>query len=163
MSVKLKLITEKSWLVIGDIEETKIGLLTELRNQYVLMVKDSKKHFTSKKEVNDYFNEDVFQKVEGAEEAIQKKDYFIRGYPVDFDNPHEVIFAGNSLPLFSKKESSEVYYCAGYYCLEFPKNWVLTFCPKLKTLLTYNYLGPFKTELEVKTNLTRLRKEKNAK
>ena len=38
MSVKLKSITEKSWLVIGDTEDTRIGLLTEIRDQYVLMV-----------------------------------------------------------------------------------------------------------------------------
>ena len=38
MSVKLKPITEKSWLVLGDTEDARIGLLTEIRDQYVLMV-----------------------------------------------------------------------------------------------------------------------------
>ena len=163
MSVKLKPITETSWLVIGDTEGTRIGLLSQLRNQYILMVKDVKKHFLSRKEVNDYFKEDVFDNVveEPATEEL-KKDYFINGYPVDFDSPHEVLVAGNKLPLFSKKATSDVYYSAGYYCLNFPKNWMPAYCPKLNTLQTYEYAGPFKTEFEMRSALTRMRKEKNA-
>jgi len=163
MSVKLKPITETSWLVLGDTEGTRIGLLSQLRNQYILMVKDVKKHFLSRKEVNDYFKEDVFDNlVEEPEVENVQKDYFVNGYPVDFDNPHEVLVAGNKLPLFSKKASSEVYYSAGYYCLNFPKNWMPAYCPKLATLETYEYAGPFKSEMEMKSNLTKLRKEKNA-
>lgn len=164
MTVKLKPITETSWLVIGDSEETRIGLLTEVRNEYVLMVKGEKKKFINRKEVNSYFSEDVFKNVVEVEaEPEVKKDYYINGYPVDFDNPNEVILKGNKLPLFSKKATSDVYYSAGYYCLHFPKNWMPAYCPKLSTLETYEYAGPFKTELEMRTSLTKLRKEKNAK
>lgn len=162
MSIKLKAITETSWLVLGDMDGNRIGLLSQMRNQYILMVKDVKKHFLSKKEVNDYFKENVFDNV--VEEPVQeeKKDYYISGYPVDFDSPHEVLIAGNKLPLFSKKATSEVYYSAGYYCVNFPKNWMPAHCPKLVTLNAYEYAGPFKTEMEMKANLSRLRKEKNA-
>lgn len=164
MSVKLKTLTETSWLVIGDTEETRIGLLTEARNEYVLMIKGEKRKFLNKKDLNKFFSEDVFRNVvkdiTGNED---KKDYYINGYPVDFDNPNEVIIKGNKLPLFSKKATSDVYYSAGYYCLNFPKNWMPAFCPKLSTLESYDYEGPFKTELEMKTALTKLRKEKNSK
>lgn len=164
MSVKLKSITSTSWLVLGDTEETRIGLLTEVRDEYVLMAKGEKKKFLSRKEVNKYFEEDVFDNVvvSPAEEQV-KKDYYINGYPVDFDSPNEVIIKGNKLPLFSKKASSDVYYSAGYYCLHFPKNWMPAYCPKLSTLETYEYAGPFKTELEMRSNLMRLRKEKTTK
>lgn len=162
MSVKLKPITETSWLVIGDTDETRIGLLTETRDQYVLMVKGEKQKFINRKEVNTFFNEDVFVNIPEVEPAPElKKDYFINGYPVDFDGPNEVLIKGNKLPLFSKKLTSEVYYSAGYYCLNFPKNWMPAFCPKLSTLETYEFAGPFKTELEMRTALTRSRKEKN--
>ncbi len=161
MSVKLKPITETSWLVIGDTEDIRIGLLTEIRNEYVLMTKGEKTKFLNRKEVNKFFKEDVFGNVvQTAEEKDVKKDYFINGYPVDFDNPHEVIIKGNKLPLFSKKASSDVYYSAGYYCLHFPKNWMPAYCPKLSTLESYEYSGPYKTEDEMKSNLARLRKEK---
>lgn len=162
MTVKLKPITETSWLVIGDTEETKIGLLTEIRNEYVLMVKGEKRKFLNRKEVNKYFSEDVFQNVvEETTETEVKKDYFINGYPVDFDNPNEVVLKGNTLPLFSKKSTSDVYYSAGYYCLHFPKNWVPAYCPKFSTLQKYEYRGPFKTDLEMKSCLNKLRKEKS--
>lgn len=162
MSVKLKPITETSWLVLGDTEETRIGLLTEIRDRYVLMAKGEKQQFLSRKEVNKFFQEDVFTNmIEAADEETVKKDYYINGYPVDFDQPNEVILKGNTLPLFSKKATSEVYYSAGYYCLSFPKNWMPAYCPKLSTLDTYEFKGPFKTELEMKTTLLKLRKEKN--
>lgn len=164
MSVKLKLITEKSWLVLGDTDENRIGLLTEIRDQYVLMVAGAKQQFLNRKEVNKFFNEDVFLNV--AEPIVQdeaKKDYFINGYPVDFDSPSEVLVKGNKLPLFSKKATSDVYYSAGYYCLDFPRNSMPAYCPKLSTLETYDYAGPFKTEFEMRTELTRRRKFRNNK
>ena len=107
MSIKLKPITETAWLVISDTEDNRIGLLTEIRNQYVLMVKGEKQQFLNRKEVNTFFNEDVFDNVvEPTVEPAVKKDYFINGYPVDFDSPNEVIIKGNKLPLFSKKATS---------------------------------------------------------
>lgn len=165
MSVKLKPITETSWLVLGDTDETRIGLLTEIRDKYVLMAQGEKKSFLSRKEVNTYFEENIFDNVaEPTVEAEVQKDYYINGYPVDFDGPNEVIIKGNKLPLFSKKATSDVYYSAGHYCLNFPKNWMPAFCPKLSTLETYEFAGPFKTEMEMRSNLVKLRKEKsNAK
>lgn len=164
MSVKLKSITAKSWLVLGDADDTRIGLLTEIRDQYVLMVSGAKQQFLNRKEVNKFFNEDVFENVAvTVAEDTTKKDYFINGFPVDFDSPCEVLIKGNKLPLFSKKSTSEVYYSAGHYCLNFPKNWMPAMSPKLTTLETYEYAGPFKTELEMRAELTKLRKEKNLK
>jgi hypothetical protein len=164
MTVKLKPITETSWLVLGDTDETRIGLLTEIRDEYVLMAQGEKKKFLSRKDVNKYFEENVFDNIaEPAAEEIVAKDYYINGYPVDFDTPNEVIIKGNKLPLFSKKATSDVYYSAGYYCLHFPKNWMPAYCPKLSTLETYEFAGPFKSEMEMKSNLVKLRKDKNSK
>jgi len=165
MSVKLKPITETAWLVINDTDDTRVGLLTEIRNQYILMVAGAKQQFLNRKEVNKFFNEDIFVSVpvEPPKEPEVKKDYFVNGYPVDFDNPSEVLVKGNKLPLFSKKATSDVYYSAGHYCLNFPKNWMPAYCPKLSTLETYEYAGPFKTEIEMRAMLTNLRKDKNLK
>lgn len=158
MTVKLKTITETSWLVIGDTEDTRIGLLTTARNEYTLMLKGEKQKFLDRKEVNKYFKEDVFSNLIEKEPDVAKTAFFINGYPVDFEHPHEVIIKGNKLPLFSKKTTSDVYYSAGYYCLHFPKNWMPAFCPKLSTLETYEYSGPYKTEAEMKLQLGNLRR-----
>jgi hypothetical protein len=163
MNVKLKTITEHSWLVLGDTDDLRIGLLTEIRDRYVLMLRGEKRQFLNKKEVNKYFENDVFSNVVEEKDTHTDKTYFINGYPVEFDSPHEVYVVGNKLPIYSKKPSSTVYYGAGYYCVNFPKNWVPGFCPKLKTLETYGYKGPFKTKAEMNSMLAKLRKEKKSK
>jgi len=160
MPTRLKSITETSWLVLSDTDE-RVGLLTEIKDKYTLMVKNVKKNFTSKQEVNDFFQEDIFSQVIKIEKENIKKDYFIKGYPVDFDSPCEVFIAGNTLPLCTKKPASQIVFCAGYYCLNFPKNWMSAFTPKLSTLQEHGYLGPFKTDKEAKFMLTKLRKEKH--
>jgi len=162
MTTKLKPITETSWLVINDLDETRVGLLSKVRDKYILMARGEKKQFLDRKEVNTFFSENVFDNiVEDKKEEPSGKTYYINGYPVDFDNPHEVLIKGNKLPLFSKKATSEIYYSAGFYCLHFPKNWMPAFCPKLSTLESYEYKGPFSTELEMRTALANVRKEKN--
>ena len=56
--------------------------------------------------------------------------------------------------LFTKSKKSKSLYCAGYYCIQFEKGWVKSFCPKLVTLEKYVYKGPFKTELEMRSELS---------
>lgn len=163
MSYKLKSLTESSWLVINDTEESNIGLLTKLREEYVLMIKGHKEKFQNKSLLTSYFKEDIFNNVVATEPiATVPTSHYINGYPVDFDNPHEVLSVEAKYPLFSKKATSDVYYCAGYYCVNFPKNWMGGLCPKLSTLEKYETAGPFKTELEMKLELQKLRKIKNS-
>jgi hypothetical protein len=164
MTTRLKTITPASWLVIGDTDDVRIGLLTQVRNEYILMIKDQKRKFLDRKAVNQYFSEDIFQNIIESDDVLSKKTgCFINGYPTDFNDPHEVVTKGGKLPLYSKKLTSDVYYAAGYYCVNFPKNWMPGFCPKLSTLGNYEYLGPFKTELEMRAALTKARKEKKLK
>ena len=95
MTVKLKPITPTSWLVISDNDESRVGLLTEIQEQYVLMSQGVKKSFLSRKDVNGYFKEDIFNNVADiVTEDNTQKDYYINGYPVDFDSPNEVIIKG---------------------------------------------------------------------
>ena len=58
------------------------------------------------------------------------------------------------LPLFTKSEKSKSVYCAGYYLIKFNVNWLKSFCPKLITIERNEYLGPFKTEIEMKAALS---------
>jgi hypothetical protein len=59
------------------------------------------------------------------------------------------------LPLFTKSEKSKSLYAAGYYVIQFEKGWVKSFCPKLITVERYVTKGPFKTELEMRQELSR--------
>ena len=62
------------------------------------------------------------------------------------------------LPLFTKSNKSKSAYCAGYYIIEFEKGWVKSFCPKLITIERYNFKGPFKTEIEMRSELSRAKR-----
>lgn len=157
--VLLKEITEKSWIVLTDNEQERIGLLSCNPNGFTLISRDGKVSFASEQDVKDFFEEDIFQNIVQPTMAAEAKEYFIKGYPVDFDGPFEADPAeiDNNLPLFTKTKSSKVYHCAGYYCILFPKGWTHSFCPKLSTLDKYKYTGPFKTEMEMKAHLSTLK------
>ena len=162
MIIQLKEITDNSWLVMTEKEQEKIGLLSGNRmGEFTLLSKDGKVNFASEKEVREFFEEDVFNNVVFAPLA-EAKEHTVKGYPVDFENP----FAADEedeiskLPLFTKTKTSKVYHCAGYYCIKFPKGWTSSFSPKLSTLNKYEFAGPFKTEMEMKTNLSILKKAK---
>lgn len=155
--VILKEITENSWLVLTDEEKEKIGLLSSTPNgNFTLLSKEGRLQFENKSKVLDFFEENVFDRVvisEGGEE----QEYFVGGYPIDYQLPVEADIK-SELPLFKKTKTSKVHHCAGYYCLKFPKGWIHSFCPKLSTVEKYEYAGPFKTKTEMKAHLSALKR-----
>ena len=162
MSTKLKLISANSWLVISDNEE-RLGLLTSANEKYTLMVKNVKKRFSSREEINQFFKEDVFDQVITTPIVTAEKTCYINGFPASCSTPHDVLIAGVSLPLYSKTKTSGVVFSAGYYCLDFPKMWQPAFSPKYTTLQSYNYKGPYITEEEMHMHLVKLRRLRGAK
>lgn len=159
--IKLKTITQHSWIVLTEDELSRVGVLSEHHSQYVLLAGKSKSTFASRDEVNKFFRVDVFSNVIEAEDTNTGLQYFIKGYPVDYNSPVEVPSSKvkSNLPLYAKTEKSETYYSAGFYCLMFPKCWQPANCPKLSTLEKYEYAGPFTTEAEMKSVLVKLRRE----
>lgn len=155
--IKLRPITEKSWLVLTDTMD-RIGLLSEQQNKFILLIKGLRTSFDNKTEINNFFNEDIFSNVTKLKED-SSKEFFIDGYLADFNNPHE-ISDDHALPLYAKTPTSKIYYAAGYYCVNFPKGHMPAFCPKLATLDKYGYEGPYKSDKEMKFILAKLRKEK---
>ena len=85
----------------------------------------------------------------------EKEEYEVHGYACK-TQPYNAIFdLKRKLPLYTKTEDSQSFFTAGYYCIEFENGWVPAFCPKLITLGRNNYLGPFKTKLEMTETLRR--------
>jgi hypothetical protein len=80
----------------------------------------------------------------------------IHGYPTN-STPYNPMFdVKQKLPLFTKSDKSKSLYCAGYYIIQFDKGWVKSFCPKLITVERYTTKGPFKTEIEMRQELSRV-------
>lgn len=160
MTIQLKEITDNSWLVMTEKEQEKVGLLSANRiGQFTLLSKDGKVNFASEEEVREFFEEDIFNNILVSPLA-DAKEYTVKGFPVDFDSPFEADEEDvvSDLPLYTKTKTSKVFHCAGYYCIKFPKGWTSSFSPKFSTLQKYDFAGPYKTEMEMKTNLSIFKK-----
>jgi len=157
--VKLKPITDNSWLILADDGIQHVALLSEQKDKLILIAKNIKTVFNNREELQDFFAEDIFKNVM-KDEKKEQVEYFVKGYPVDSVTPFEADpeKIAHALPLYTKTRNSSIYYAAGYYCLNFPGGWMNAFCPKLNTLDTHGYEGPFRTEQEMKSVLTKLRR-----
>jgi len=91
-----------------------------------------------------------------AVEKEDKKEYEVHGYPTSGQPYNEMYDVKRKLPLFAKSNKSKSLYCAGYHTIRFEKGWVKSFCPKLITIERYEYRGPFKTDIEMRQELSRV-------
>lgn len=97
--------------------------------------------------------------VENKSSAAQTSYVTVFGYPTNvFEAFNER--SQNTLPVFTKKSTSNIEYAAGYYAFEYPNNgWTRAYVPKLKTLDEYPWMGPFKTESDMLLAIRRKKKE----
>lgn len=158
MKYIVKSITENSWLVFPESDNTSVGLLTHYRNEYTLLSNGVKYKFQNKDSLNAFFKCGISHQLETAEKVNKTSSCFVDGYPINIKYPHEIYNIDVDLPLYSKTKTSNILYSAGYYCVNFPKSWIPVFCPKLSTLNTHKYIGPFKTKEEVRKKLSEVRK-----
>tara|TARA_A200000159_G_C7252495_1_gene309419 strand:- start:289 stop:630 length:342 start_codon:yes stop_codon:yes gene_type:complete len=110
-------------------------------------------------EIYKTFGENFFEQT--VKNKIQTDLYSkeVYGYPTSTKPFNPLYNVKDGLPLFSKSRKSKSLYCAGYYCIQFAKGWVKSFCPKLITLQRYPFKGPFTTDLEMKETLARVSKK----
>lgn len=85
----------------------------------------------------------------------------VHGFPASVTPYNTMYDIKRKLPLFTKSTKSKSVYCAGYYIVRFDRGWVRSFCPKLSTLETYDFKGPFKTDIEMKQELSNANKRSN--
>lgn len=162
-TIRLKEVTAHSWLMINE-SNTNVGILCENPNsQLVALCESGKNYFNNRDSINEFFGKDLFDDV--VKVQVEQKENFVNGFPVNFEDPvpvETVSEAEQLLPLYTKTADGTAIYAAGHYILHFPKGSLLAYCPKYSTLKKYDYEGPFKTELEVKTVLLQIkRNQKN--
>jgi hypothetical protein len=161
--VRLKELTQTSWLVITEGTNEKVGLLSEQRDKLKFIAKAANAEFRDRSDVTEFFDqEDLFRNVIVTKSEEDEKEYFVNGYPVKAGIAHEIKDESikTDLPVYSKSESSDSYYVAGYFCLNFDEaGWTHSFCPRYKSLDKYQFTGPYKTEDEMKAMLRKLKSE----
>jgi hypothetical protein len=151
MTVKAKeVLNGKFWIV--EQEGVRIGTLSLDDNQYMLSDATGTRFLTETQLKSKLGKDMTWTKLAITE---TKPDKEVHGYTTSCTPYNPMYDVSRKLPLFTKSEKSKSLYCAGYYIIRFDKGWVKSFCPKLITVERYDFKGPFKTDLEMRTELSK--------
>lgn len=152
MSIKAKeVLKNKFWIVESQGE--KVGTISYNDEKFILSTGQSNTFHENHRSIQKTLGAKVdWQALEITEIQPEK---VIHGYDTSCIPFNEIFDVKRKLPLFTKSAKSKSLYCAGYYIIKFDKGWVKSFCPKLITIERYDYKGPFKTELEMRQELSR--------
>lgn len=150
MTVKAKEILDGKFWILED-GGVKVATLSLSEDKYILSDANGTRFVKNAKQIEKSFGKIDWSKLEITE--VTNKE--VHGFDTSCV-PHNPLFdVKNKLPLFTKSPKSKSLYCAGYFIIRFEKGWVKSFCPKLITLERYEYKGPFKTSLEMRTELSK--------
>lgn len=157
----LQQVSDIAWLVHQG--EKKLGILNkDVQETYTFLTGKETVVFTNDSEVRKHFGNLSLFEVQIDEPAQVQDTYYLNGHAVNYPTPHVIDYGHqdyrHDLPLYSKIEGSDIYYAAGYYCINFEKGWKIRNGPKLSTLLKYGYEGPFKTDTDAKLKNKQLNK-----
>lgn len=156
MAVKAKEVLKDKFWVVED-NNQRIGTLSVCDDRYMFSSTAETCFFDNKKQIEKKFGFITFTTTpeeSSTKETKGTKDVY--GYPAS-STPYNAMYdVKRKLPLFTKSNKSKSLYCAGYYVIQFEKGWVKSFCPKLITIERYESRGPFKTDIEMRQELSRV-------
>ena len=156
MTLKAKpVLKDKFWIIEND--EQRIGTMSWNDDRYMFSTSGETCFFDNKRDMKQKFGADIiWTEVTTSNNNIPDElDLIVHGFKTSVKPYNTMYDVKRKLPLFTKSNKSKSAYCAGYYIIEFEKGWVKSFCPKLITIERYNSKGPFKTELEMRQELSR--------
>jgi hypothetical protein len=155
MTLKAKpVLKDKFWIIENN--EQRIGTMSWNDDRYMFSTTGETCFFDNKREMKQRFGTDiVWSDATPETHTVSSANQLVHGFPTSV-NPHNTMYdVKRKLPLFTKSDKSKSAYCAGYYIIRFDKGWVKSFCPKLITIERYESKGPFKTEMEMRSELRR--------
>jgi hypothetical protein len=156
MTIKAKTILKDKFWIVED-EGKRIGTISWNDDRYMFSNSAETCFFDNKRQMKKKFGVDIVWRDSTESSAVvQTKDTTVHGYPTSVTPYNSMYDVKRKLPLFTKSEKSKSLYCAGYYIIRFNKGWVKSFCPKLITVERYETRGPFKSEIEMRGELSRV-------
>jgi hypothetical protein len=90
---------------------------------------------------------------ESPTEVKEEKEDAVLGYPTKCAAFNPIWDIKRKIPVFTKTAKSKTLHAAGYYIVEFETGWVPSFCPKVSTLDSNQFQGPYKDKLEMRAQL----------
>ena len=151
--VAKEILSNKFWIV--EDAGVRIGTLSLTEDQYILS-DSSGTHICTETQLKKRLGKNLtWSKLEVSNKEETKE---VNGFPTSCVPYNAMYDVKRKLPLFTKSDKSKSLYCAGYYIIRFDKGWVKSFCPKLITVERYETKGPFKTDIEMRQELSRANK-----
>jgi len=147
------LVKDKFWIVESN--NQRLGTLTLQDDRYMFASSSETCFFDNKRQMKKKFGVDIiWSDSEPVTKEPTQEELVAHGYPTSVKPFNSMLDVKRKLPLFTKSEKSKSLYCAGYYIIKFEKGWVKSFCPKLITVERYETRGPYKTEIEMRMELS---------
>ena len=144
MILAKSVIKDKFWILEENAK--RVGMMNFKDNNYTINLK--REDFVAQ-------NKDDLKNI-GIEFVIRDLTHGghleVMGYPTD----QEEVFNVKELdgfPTFTKKAASKSTHVAGWYGLKFKNGWCTSLCPRLSTVKTNTFVGPFKTKMDLKVVL----------
>ena len=156
MTLKAKpVLKDKFWIIENN--EERIGTMSWNDDRYMFSNSNGTCFFDNKRQMKKQFGSDiVWSDITPKNKSNEiEENYIVHGFPTSVSPFNTMYDVKRKLPLFTKSDKSKSAYCAGYYIIQFDKGWVKSFCPKLITIERYNFKGPFKSEIEMRQELSR--------
>ena len=146
-----EIIKNKFWIV--EDKGVKFGTISLNEEQYILSTPTGTKFYHNETSLSKALDKQLSWTDLEITETVTKE---VHGYATNCAPFNPMFDVKQKLPLFTKSDKSKSLYCAGYYIIQFDKGWVKSFCPKLITVERYTTKGPFKTEIEMRQELSRV-------
>tara|TARA_A100000164_G_C21384525_1_gene530189 strand:- start:21 stop:488 length:468 start_codon:yes stop_codon:yes gene_type:complete len=151
MTIKANTVLKNKFWIIED-NGKKVGTLSYSDDRYLYSCNNETCFFDNQKQISKKLG--TIQWDGELPKTIKNSEKIVHNYPTSVTPFNTMYDVQRKLPLFTKSSKSNSLYCAGYYIIHFDKGWVKSFCPKMVTLERYEYKGPFKTDIEMRQELS---------
>jgi hypothetical protein len=151
MTIKANTVLKNKFWIVED-DGKKVGTLSHSDDRFLYSCNNQTYFFDNQKQISKKLGKIVWD--DTVEKTITPSEKIVHNYPTSVTPFNTMYDVQRKLPLFTKSAKSNSLYCAGYYIIHFDKGWVKSFCPKMVTLERYEFKGPFKTDVEMRQELS---------
>ena len=153
MTIKAKSVLKDRFWILEN-ESQRIGTMSLNDEGYMFSNQVETCFFDNKRQMKKKFGTEIIWSDVTEDLNATDDNFSVHGFPTSVVPYNTMYDIKRKLPLFTKSSKSKSAYCAGYYIIRFDKGWVKSFCPKLITIERYENKGPYKTELEMRQELS---------
>lgn len=148
MIIAKPVIKEKFWIL--EEQGNRVGMMNFSDGDYVIKLKKKDLILHSTDELKKHH-------IEFAGRDLSHGGHMtVMGYPTDQEDVYNIQEV-NGLPCFTKKPNTKSVHAAGWYGVKFKNGWVPSFCPRLSTINSYETLGPYKSQMDLRLTLQQKR------